>query len=747
MADGSINIDTKINEGGFNKGIEQITGAVSGMAQAIGIAFGVDQIIQFGKGAVDAASQMSNALIGLQSILNGQGRSFQDAKKFIDSYIADGLVPASNAITAYKNLASRGYSDDQIQKTMTALKDSAAFGRQASYSLGDAVESATEGLKNENSILVDNAGVTKNVAKMWEDYAKAHGKAAAQLTKEEKILAETSGIMEESKFQVGDAAKVAQTYSGKMAALGASFQGFKTAVGNAIIPAVAMVIPYITQLVNWLTSLASTFAQVTSALFGNAQAASMQQAASSTSEAATAQDDLAKSTDKATKAAKGSLAAFDELNVLQQNKVTPAETTAAAAVTPVASGAVADVIPQGVLDQVAQFRDAVLEMLAPLAEPFERLKAQIFELGGTIWDGLKWAWENILVPFGTWLITAAAPVFIDLLAAAVNTLNGILIAVQPALIWLWDNFLKPVAEWTGQAFLDALGWITDRLNELATWIRTNPDQFMAVFGGALLGLVSPMGILTGNFDNFKATSDAVFGFITSLWQQAGPWFDANVVQPVSAFFTNLWATIQQNAGAAWANIQGVWGIITTWFTDNVITPLQTAFESFLAWFPGAWQTAFDGIASFVKGSVNTIIDFVNGMINAIVGGINAAIGGLNSLSVTIPEWIPGLGGQSWGLNIPSVSAPQIPRLATGAVIPGGSAFAAILGDQPSGQTNIEAPADLIRQIVREELGGIKADIKIEFGGSLGALVRELRPYIDKENIRIGGKLIQGMTPT
>ena len=33
----------------------------------------------------------------------------------------------------------------------------------------------TEGLKNENSILVDNAGVTKNVAKMWEDYAKAIG--------------------------------------------------------------------------------------------------------------------------------------------------------------------------------------------------------------------------------------------------------------------------------------------------------------------------------------------------------------------------------------------------------------------------------------------------------------------------------------------------------------------------------------------------------------------------------------------
>ena len=52
-------------------------------------------------------------------------------------------------------LAARGYTDDQIQKTMVALKDSAAFGRQSAYTIGEAVQTATEGLKNENSILVN----------------------------------------------------------------------------------------------------------------------------------------------------------------------------------------------------------------------------------------------------------------------------------------------------------------------------------------------------------------------------------------------------------------------------------------------------------------------------------------------------------------------------------------------------------------------------------------------------------------
>jgi hypothetical protein len=81
-------------------------------------------------------------------------------------------------------------------------------------------------------------------------------------------------------------------------------------------------------------------------------------------------------------------------------------------------------------------------------------------------------------------------------------------------------------------------------------------------------------------------------------------------------------------------------------------------------------------------------------------------------------------------------------LATGAVIPPNSEFLAVLGDQKSGR-NIETPEALLRQIVNEELGNIKAEIEINFTGTLAALVRELKPYIDNENIRVGGSLING----
>lgn len=119
-------------------------------------------MVKFGKDAIQAASDTQAAWTGLKSIVDGTGKSFTEAKGFIEEYTKDGLVPLTDAVTAYKTLAARGYETKEIEGLMTALKDSAAFGRQSSYTLGEAVKSAAEGLKNENSILVDNAGVNKS---------------------------------------------------------------------------------------------------------------------------------------------------------------------------------------------------------------------------------------------------------------------------------------------------------------------------------------------------------------------------------------------------------------------------------------------------------------------------------------------------------------------------------------------------------------------------------------------------------
>lgn len=80
---------------------------------------------------------------------------------------------------------------------------------------------------------------------------------------------------------------------------------------------------------------------------------------------------------------------------------------------------------------------------------------------------------------------------------------------------------------------------------------------------------------------------------------------------------------------------------------------------------------------------------------------------LNSMSISLPHWLEKLTGfSSVGFNVGYWSAPMVPYLAQGAVIPPNKEFMAVLGDQKSGN-NIEAPESLIRRIVREESGNGK----------------------------------------
>ena len=314
-------------QGQANQASTKISGALKGIGKAALATFSVAAVVKFGKACLQVATETSNAWIGLNSILTGQGKSFSQAQKFIEEYVSDGLVPLNNAVTAYKNLAARGYSSDQIKKTMTALKNSATFGRQSTYSLGEAVQTASEGLKNENSILVDNAGVTKNVAKMWEDYAKSVGKTTNQLTQQEKINAEVNGILEETKFQMNDAAIYANTYSGKVAQLNFAFTTMKTAIGNVIQPIAKLFIPILTAAANAVTKLFTAIAGLMS-MFGlkadsvETVSKGLGGVADNADKAANAVKGVGDSAGKTAKQAKKAalqLAGFDEMNKLTDN--------------------------------------------------------------------------------------------------------------------------------------------------------------------------------------------------------------------------------------------------------------------------------------------------------------------------------------------------------------------------------------------------------------------------------------------
>lgn len=239
--------------------------------------------------------------------------------------------------------------------------------------------------------------------------------------------------------------------------------------------------------------------------------------------------------------------------------------------------------------------------------------------------------------------------------------------------------------------------------------------------------------------------------VLETYSGVATWFYENVIQPVTGFFTEMWGSIFSSSSDSWANTQGVFSGVAAWFNETVVRPIseffsglwggfssgasdswaggvKPIFEEIIGYisgvFYGDWESAWNslgemfgglwaGFVDLVRDPVNEIISLINELISGAVSGINSVIGALNGVSFTIPEWVPVYGGSKFGLNIGYVSAPQIPYLAKGAVIPPNAPFMAVLGDQRNG-TNLETPESLLRKIVREESGSQRGGGQYQF---------------------------------
>lgn len=191
-------------------------------------------LVFFLRNVNDVANRAQNAMLGLQSVASFKGiQGAEAAAQQLDAVRA-GLMSSFDAAAALKNLLSRGYDLSAAVSTLNALSNSAAFGRAAHLSLGEAVVTATEGLKNENSILVDNAGVTKNISVIWAEYAKQIGVGVNSLTQEQKIQAEVNGILRETQAQMGDLTKLANSEAGAQARLAAAREKSSVTLGKMV---------------------------------------------------------------------------------------------------------------------------------------------------------------------------------------------------------------------------------------------------------------------------------------------------------------------------------------------------------------------------------------------------------------------------------------------------------------------------------------------------------------------------------
>ncbi|WP_370828937.1 hypothetical protein [Fournierella massiliensis] len=392
--------------------------------------------------------------------------------------------------------------------------------------------------------------------------------------------------------------------------------------------------------------------------------------------------------------------------------------------------------------------------LSGLAGSFAGLAAAIGPVVQLAMGGLAWAWQNVLLPLSGWAIQSVAPAFFDLLSAAMQALNPIVEAFQPFAQFLWESFLQPLAEWTGGVVVSVIEGIVNGLTLFSAWIGENIElvQFIvtlvgsfaaawvlvntalavwnviclvATAGATALGaamalltspvtiailiigaLIAVVALLITHWDQVKQAGTAALQFLQEVWAAACEWFNAIVVQPLAALFSTFWQTVQNLAQLALSKLQAIWGTLCGWMQRLVIDPLTSMWTGFKDIVLNLW----DGIAGGVRGAVNSIIGFVNGMIRGAVEGVNTVIRLLNSIRFEVPDWVPEIGGMTFGFDIPTVSAPQIPMLARGGVIR--QPVLAMMGEYAGAATNpeIAAPESHLRELMAEQNGPVLAAI-------------------------------------
>lgn len=210
--------------------------------------------------AISLSQKFQNAFIGLSSVARAFGTDADTATRAARTLAADGLLPIGDAATGLKNLLAAGFSLPEATRLMEAFKDSAAFGRQGALSFGDAVRSATEGVKNGNSILVDNAGVTKNLSQILKEAGFSAQDLSRASTDVNVRMALYNGILKETAAQTGDALTLTQTYTGQVTKLATQYDTLLASLGDAITKnrAVAEAIGAVSAVVADLTKNLST---------------------------------------------------------------------------------------------------------------------------------------------------------------------------------------------------------------------------------------------------------------------------------------------------------------------------------------------------------------------------------------------------------------------------------------------------------------------------------------------------------
>lgn len=344
----------------------------------------------------------------------------------------------------------------------------------------------------------------------------------------------------------------------------------------------------------------------------------------------------------------------------------------------------------------------------PIGSGLDGLWSALAPFAVNVGEGLLWLWENVLVPFGTWTLNDAVPVFLGLLSGAIGLLNTIIEVLAPLGEWLWDVFLKPFLTWAGDEFIKWLELLSRGITAVSDWIRENQglvQNIILVVGSfaAAWGLVNTAVGLWNTVAGIATGATTIFGgavaFLTSPIGIAIAAVGALIA--IGVLLYKNWDTVKAKASELWEGIKAAFSPVGEFF-EGVVSGVIRSFRGLIDFiagvFTGDWERVWKGIGDFFGGIWDGMKGMFRGAINAIIDTLNSFVRGINRLKFDVPSWVPIMGGKSFGFNIP-----EIPRLATGGLAY--DELTAVIGDNfNAGQDpEVVSPLSTLKAMILEAL--------------------------------------------
>lgn len=325
--DGSIRINTKLNTDGFNSGIKSMMGSLGGITKLLGIALSTASLIKFGKEAIGLASDLAE----VDNVVNkafGNMRSEMDA--LADSAIKNlgmsrlmAYQTGSTFMSMGKSMIANSEDAKNMALSLTKLTANMASFFNVSQDLASI---ALKSIYTGETETLKQYGVVMTEVNL-KQFAQEQGirKSYAAMTQSEKVMLRYQYVMNQLSYIGDDFIDTQDSWANQTRILSEQWKELLTILGSGLITVLTPVVKGLNMIVSALINVGNTISNILSSVFGiqmqqmSATAAAAENVAGGYADAADSMGDYADATKKAAKAAKGALAPFDDLNVLQKD--------------------------------------------------------------------------------------------------------------------------------------------------------------------------------------------------------------------------------------------------------------------------------------------------------------------------------------------------------------------------------------------------------------------------------------------